>query len=310
MVRIAGALTTLFPVWVVLGGAAALMRPAWFTWFSGSWIVGGLALIMLGMGVTLTVADFRRVMEVPRPVALGLLGQFTIMPVLGWGLGRLMGLEPAMAVGLILVSCCPGGTASNVVAYLARAHVALSVTMTACSTAAAIVMTPMLTSWFAGTLVEVDAWGLFRSTFQVVILPVGLGVLLNTVAPRFTARVATVSPVLSVLLIVMIVASIMGQNGAPILASAGPLLVSVGLLHAGGFGLGWGLARMLGYGEMIRRTVSIEVGMQNSGLAVVLAGRHFVDPLTAVPAAISAATHCLIGSALAGCWRRQSGDQA
>jgi len=130
----------------VAGGLLALHEPAWFMWFSGPWIVWGLAVIMLGMGVTLTVEDFRRVLTMPKPVALGFCAQYTVMPLLGWGIGRLLQLDTPFAVGLILVSCCPGGTASNVVTYLARANVALSVVMTAASTFAAVFMTPLLTS--------------------------------------------------------------------------------------------------------------------------------------------------------------------
>jgi BASS family bile acid:Na+ symporter len=258
---------------------------------------------MLGMGLTLTVDDFKTVAEVPRPIVLGVVGQFTVMPLLGYGIGRVMDLPAPFAVGLILVSCCPGGTASNVVAYLARAHVALSVAMTACSTAAAVVLTPMLTQWLAGTLVEVDGWGLFVSTLQMVIVPVALGVGLNTWLHHWTRRVEDAAPVVSVVLIVLIVASILGANREAIFDVAAALLISVVVLHSLAFAVGWALGRGFGYEADVRRTISIEVGMQNSGLAVVLANRHFADPLTAVPAAISAATHCVIGSVLAGVWR-------
>lgn len=297
-------ITTLFPVWVLLFGAVAMVQPTWFTWFSGPWIVWGLSFIMLGMGLTLTVQDFQQVAVVPKPIALGVIGQFTIMPILGYLIGSFMALPTPFAVGLILVSCCPGGTASNVVAYLARANVALSVAMTACSTAAAVVLTPLLTSGLAGTLVQVDGWGLFTSTFQVVILPVAIGVGLNTFFPKWTRKVETTAPVMSVVLIVLIVASILGANRDAIFGSAAALILSVLLLHCMAFGLGYSMAKLFGYEEEIRRTVSIEVGMQNSGLAVVLANRHFSDPLTAVPGAVSAATHCVVGSLLAAVWRR------
>lgn len=302
--RFAETFTTLFPLWVVLCGAAALVWPDGFTWFSGPWIVWGLGGIMVGMGLTLTAQDFTRVARVPRPILLGLLGQFTIMPLLGYGIGRLLGLPPAFAVGLILVSACPGGTASNVVAWLARAHVALSVTMTALSTAAAIVLTPWMTAWLAGTVVAVDPWALLGSTVRVVLLPVTVGVLINTFLPRVAERVKPVAPVLSVVLIVLIVASILGTRRDAVLGAAPSLLLAVFLLHAGGFALGWGLAALFGHDDDVRRTVSIEVGMQNSGLGAVLAQRHFADPLTAVPSAMSAAMHSVIGSVLAAWWRR------
>jgi len=303
MNRLLALLTNAFPVWVLGGGVLALFLPAWFTWFSGPWIVWGLAVIMLGMGMTLTLDDFRRVLTMPKPVALGFVAQFSVMPLLGWGIGRLLGLDTPFAVGLILVACCPGGTASNIVTFLARADVALSVVMTAVSTLAAVIMTPFLTQLLAGSRVPVDALGLLWSTLQVVILPVLAGVAINRFFPRVVRPVLPVAPLVSALTVALICASIIGQSATAIRASAGVLLLAVFLLHAGGFGLGYGLARLLGFGCSVARTVSIEVGMQNSGLGVVLARRHFADPLTAVPCAISSVFHSVIGSVLAGWWR-------
>lgn len=303
MPRALALLTNAFPVWVALGGVLALLWPGWFTWFSGPWIVWGLTLVMLGMGITLSLDDFRRVLEMPRAVALGLLAQFTIMPVLGWAVGRLLALDTAFAVGLVLVGCCPGGTASNVVTYLARANVALSVVMTMLSTFAAVILTPLLTRYWAGTLIEVDAWGLFWSTLQVVILPVLLGIALNRFAPRAVTALSPYTPLLSVVTIALICASIIGQSARAIKDSAGHLLLAVFLLHGFGFLLGYISARVSGFDRQVARTVAIEVGMQNSGLGVVLARRHFADPLTAVPAAISSVFHSVIGSVLAGVWR-------
>ena len=310
MSRVLTLLTNAFPVWVLAGGVIALFQPAWFTWFSGPWIVWGLAVIMLGMGLTLTVDDFRAVGRMPKAVALGFAAQFTIMPLLGWVLGRLFALETPFAVGLILVACCPGGTASNVVTYLARANVCLSVVMTMCSTFAAVFMTPLLTSLLAGTLVAVDAWGLFRSTFQVVVLPVVIGVWLNRQAPRLMQRVQVGLPLVSVVVIALICASIIGGSAAAVQGAAGRLLGAVFGLHAGGFALGYVVARLTGWDKIVARTVSIEVGMQNSGLGVVLARRHFADPLTAVPCAISSVFHSVIGSILAGWWRWRDGRDA
>ncbi|MFP6663651.1 MAG: bile acid:sodium symporter family protein [Deltaproteobacteria bacterium] len=299
-------LTRLFPLWVLVGGVAAMIEPSLFTWFRGPWIVWGLAVIMLGMGITLRFADFREVAAVPRPIAVGVAVQFLVMPALAWAIGQALALPTPLAVGLILVGCAPGGTASNVVTYIARASLPFSVLMTMCSTLVAIVMTPLLTSFYAGTMVPVDAFGLFLSTLQVVLIPVLLGLSLNHFAPTLVAKVQPVAPLVAVLAIVMICASIIGQRTEEILGSVGPLLAAVALLHLGGFALGYGLARFLGYAEIIRRTVSIEVGMQNSGLAVVLANRHFADPLTAVPGAISAVTHSILGSLLATIWRKEA----
>jgi len=304
MSGLAASITNLFPLWVLLAGAAALVHPPLFAWFSGSMIVWGLAVIMLGMGLTLSLDDFRRVGDIPGAVAAGVAAQYLFMPLLGWASATLFALPTPLAVGVILVGCCPGGTASNVVCFLARANVALSVVLTTVSTFVAIVMTPLLTQWLAGTLVEVDGWGLFVSTLQVILLPVGAGLLLNHIAPRAVARVLPAAPLVSVVAIVMICASIIAQSADALIASGLRLAGAVFMLHAGGFALGYLFGRLLGYDEVIARTMSVEVGMQNSGLGAVLARRHFADPLTALPAAISATFHSVIGSALAAWWRR------
>lgn len=304
MIRILTVLTNLFPLWVLLGGVGAMIEPKWFTWFDKQAIVWGLAVIMLGMGITLSIGDFKRVLKMPRAVGVGVLAQFLIMPFLGWAIAHLLQLDAAFAVGLILVSCCPGGTASNVVSYLARANVALSVLMTMCSTFAAVVLTPVLTKWLAGTYVPVDAWALFLDTVKVVLAPVLLGLVLHHATPRLVKAVLPVAPLLSVIVIALICASIIGKQAASIRESGLQLLGAVFLLHAGGFALGHTMARLFGYGEWVRRTLSIEVGMQNSGLGAVLAQNNFPTlPATATPCAISATFHSVIGSVLAGIWR-------
>lgn len=308
MTRWLNLFTSLFPVWVVTGGVLALILPPLFTWFDNAMIVRGLAVVMLGMGITLSVDDFRQVLKMPHAVAVGFVAQYTIMPFLGWAIATGLHLPTQFAVGLILVACCPGGTASNVVNYLARANVALSVLMTMCSTFGAIVMTPLLTKLLAGTLVPVDAWGLFMSTVQVVLAPLVIGLALHHYAPRLVNAVLPAAPLVSVIAVALIVASIIGQNAHAIMESGLRLLLAVFLLHAGGFLLGYYFAKAFGYDRIICRTVSVEVGMQNSGLGVVLAKRHFADPVTgvslaAVPCAISSVFHSVIGSVLAGLWR-------
>ncbi|HEX9593175.1 MAG TPA: bile acid:sodium symporter family protein [bacterium] len=308
MQRLFARLTAAFPLWVLLASIAALLHPPLFTWFRGTLITVGLGVIMLGMGVTLRPEDFRAVVRHPLLVLLGITLQYTVMPALGWGLGYVYGLPTTFAVGLILVACCPGGTASNVIAFLARADVALSVTMTACSTLLAAVMTPTLTTLLVGSRVEVNALGLFVSTVQVVILPIAAGVLLNRFAPRLTQRILPVAPLVAVVMITLIVASIIGAGREPILAAGPPLILAVFTLHAGGFALGYLITRLQGRGVLAARTLSIEVGMQNSGLGVVLARQNFPDPMVAIPSAISSLCHSLIGSLLAALWRR-SGDR-
>lgn len=297
--------TNLFPLWVLAGAALGLIHPPAVTWFRGPLVVWGLAVIMLGMGITLSLDDFRRAARMPRAVGLGVASQFLIMPALGWTLAMAFSLPTPLAVGLILVACCPGGTASNVVSYLAGANVALSVLMTMGSTFAAVAATPLLTRWLAGTLVPVDAFGLFTSTVQVVLLPVGVGIVLHHAAPRLVRVVLPVAPLVSVFAIALICASIIGQSADAFRESGLRLAAAVFTLHAAGFALGYVFPGCFGYGATVRRTISIEVGMQNSGLGAVLAQRHFADPLTALPAALSATFHSVIGSALAALWRRR-----
>lgn len=260
---------------------------------------------MLGMGLTLEAVDFARVARRKRLVALGVTLQYLVMPFMGWIVARVMDLPPAFAVGLILVACCPGGTASNVVTYLARADVPLSVTMTAISTLLAVVMTPTLTALLASSRIDVPAAGLFWSTVQVVILPIVAGLLMKRWLPRVTGAVLPAAPVVAVFTITLIVASIIGAGRTEIIAAGLRLLAAVFALHSGGFLLGYVLSRALRADVTASRTISIEVGMQNSGLGVVLARQNFADPLFAIPSAISSLFHSLIASALAGVWRRR-----
>ncbi len=304
MNRLPAVATNLFPVWVLVGGALALAHPAWFTWFSGGFITWGLAVIMLGMGITLSVDDFKAVLKMPRAIGIGFVAHYAIMPFLGWSIAHLLRLETPFAVGLILVACCPCGTASNVVNYLARSNVALSVLMTMCSTLGAIVMTPLLTEWLAGKYVPVDAFGLFLSTVKIVLAPVVIGVGLNRYLPRLVKFILPVSPLISVLTITLICASIIGSSAGDFKRSGGELILAVFLLHTGGFFLGYVSSRLLRCDELTSRTISVEVGMQNSGLAAALARENFASlPLTALPCAISATFHSVIGSLLAGIWR-------
>ncbi len=320
MNRLFEQITRLFALWTVLGCVWAWFVPAHFTWFvdRGNQVFGiplisfGLGLIMFGMGITLTTRDFRAVLKTPKKVLLGVACQFVVMPLLGFGLARGFTLPTGLAVGLILVSCCPGGTASNVVTYLARGNLALSVLMTMTSTLVAIGLTPLLTGWLAGAYVDIDRLSLFLNMIGVVLVPVLAGVFFNRFFPRLVRYVTPWSPVLSVLIIVLIVGGIIAVKKDLIREHAGILLLVVFLLHAGGFGLGYLLAKVLGFPVIDRRTVSIEVGMQNSGLGSTLASgpkfaAQFTDlaqaALAPVPSAISALYHCLIGSFLAVIWR-------
>jgi bile acid:Na+ symporter, BASS family len=297
-------LTAAFPLWVLLASLLALWQPGLFTWFSGPLITGGLAVIMLGMGLTLSLDDARRVADRRLSVGMGIILQYVVMPAMGWLVAAAFQLPTPFAVGLILVSCCPGGTASNVISFLAQVDVALSVAMTALSTLLAVVMTPLLTSWLARSRVDVPTAGLLWSTVQVVALPILTAALLKRWAPRFTEKILPAAPLAAVIMIVLIVASIIGAGRDVILDAGARLLLAVATLHTGGFFFGYLVTRLAGHDVRTARTISIEVGMQNSGLGVVLARQNFPDPLVAIPSAISSLFHSLIGSLVAAVWRR------
>jgi BASS family bile acid:Na+ symporter len=275
--------TRSFPFLVTGCALIALLHPPSFTWFSGPWITYGLGGIMLGMGLTLQWSDFNQVIKTPKWVLCGILFQ----------------LPPFFAVGLILVASCPGGTASNVIAYLAKANVALSVTMTTFSTLVAIIMTPLLTSYLSGSYLEVDALGLFYSTLKVVLFPVALGVILNRFLPKVTHKIVPFAPPIAVILITLIVASIIGQGKEIILNSGIQLLGAILILHLLGFLLGYIVSKIIFKNEAVSRTMAIEVGMQNSGLGAVLARENFINPATAIPSAISSLVHSIYGSIFA-----------
>ncbi len=316
-------ITNNFALLTLLGVALAWVYPPSMTWMTdGSIRVGGqpllsvaLGLIMLAMGLTLSFEDYRRLTELPKALIAGVALQFAVMPLAGFGIAWGLGLEEGLAVGLILVACCPGGTASNIVAYLARGNIALSVAMTMASTLAAVALTPLLTGELAGTYVEIDRWNLLRNMVAIVLVPVLLGSLLNRLFPRAAQQVSTFLPLIAIVLVILIVGGIVGGAKAQIAQHAGVLLLATLLLHAIGFGLGYALARMLGLGVGEARTISIEVGMQNSGLGSGLAKTpafqaQFASAaqatLAPVPAAISAVWHVLIGSILASYWRRKN----
>jgi len=315
-------ITNSFAVLTLAGVALAWFFPPAFTWmtdgritFAGQPLLSlALGTIMLAMGLTLTFDDYRSLAAMPRALLAGVGLQFLVMPLSGFVIAKALALEPGLAVGLILVACCPGGTASNVVTYIARGHVALSVAMTMASTLAAVVLTPLLTGWLAGAYVEIDRWNLLVNMIAVVLVPVVLGTLLNRLFPRAAEKVSALLPLVAIVLVILIVGGIVGGAKAQIAQHAGVLLLATFLLHASGFALGYVLARWLGLGEVEARTISIEVGMQNSGLGSGLAktpafAAQFASlqqaALAPVPAAISAVWHVVIGSVLAGWWRRK-----
>ncbi|WP_226344600.1 bile acid:sodium symporter family protein [Agilicoccus flavus] len=263
-----------------------------------------LGIVMFGMGLTLTPRDLALVASRPIPVLIGVVAQFLVMPLLGLGIATLLGLDPVLAAGLILVGCAPGGTASNVISYLARADVALSVAMTTVSTLLAPLLTPLLVLWLAGTYLEVDGVAMAMSILQVVLVPVVAGLVLRLVLPRVIDRVLPALPWVSVAAISLIVAAVVGGSADRVISAGLVVLIAVVLHNGLGYLLGYGLARLARQPERASRTTAIEVGMQNSGLAASLAGTY-LEPGAALPAAVFSLWHNISGALLAAWFRRR-----
>ena len=293
---------TVFPLLILAGGALALFFPDPFTGLSPL-INPGLMVIMFGMGLTLTLPDFGLVVRQPLPVLLGVVAQYLIMPLLGWGIAQALGLPPALAAGVILVGCAPGGTASNVVTYLARGNVALSVAMTSVSTLLAPVFTPLLTLWLAGQYLPVDPGAMALSIVQIVLVPVILGLAVRALVPRLVDRVLPALPWVSVAAITFVVIAVVAGSAEAIF-SAGLLILLAVVLHNGlGYLLGYGAAKAFRLPVPSRRTMAVEVGMQNSGLAAGLAKTYFA-PEAALPGAVFSVWHNVSGAVMAALWRR------
>jgi BASS family bile acid:Na+ symporter len=302
--RIIALFVNLYPLWIILASVLGILHPPAFLWFSGRWVESAIAVVMLGMGFTLTIGDFKRLLKIPGSFALGFACQYTAMPLIGWGIGRALNLEPGFAAGLILVAACPGGVASNLISYLARANVALSVVLTMASTLTAFVMTPLWCETLAGAYVEVDAWGICLSTLRAVVGPVLIGVFCNWRFPREVAKASVFGPLVSVIAIIFIAGSIVAPNAEKVVANAGRLTLALTLLHGLGFVVGYWVSRLLRFHDDIARTVAIEVGMQNGGMAAMLAKKHFsADPLVGVPAVFCSVVQTLLGSLVAAYWR-------
>ncbi|MFB0835909.1 bile acid:sodium symporter family protein [Arthrobacter halodurans] len=300
--RSARVAVTVFPLLILAGGALALFLPAPFLGWS-AFITPALMVIMFGMGLTLTLPDFALVVRRPLPVLLGVVAQYAIMPLLGLGISMALQLPPALAAGVILVGCAPGGTASNVVTYLARGDVALSVTMTSVSTLIAPVLTPLLTLWLAGQYMPVDAGSMARSIVQIVLVPVVLGLAARYLIPSVVNRVLPALPWVSVLAITFVVVAVVAGSAAAIFSAGLLILVAVIAHNAGGYLLGYGTAKLFGLPIPSRRTMAVEVGMQNSGLAAGLAGQYF-SPEAALPGAVFSVWHNVSGAVMAAIWRR------
>lgn len=299
-----------FALWVLVFAAVAYFWPETYKPLAG-WISPLLGLVMFGMGLTLSVNDFKMVLTKPTDVLIGILSQFIIMPVLAYILCIILQLPAEVAVGVILVGCCPGGTSSNVMTFLARGDTALSVTITSCTTLLAPIVTPFLIWVFAHQWIEINPLAMFWSICQIVLLPIALGIAIHTILGHKRVEVAaTALPLVSVVAIVLIVMAVVAVS-QPNIAKTGPLVLAVVILHNGlGYLVGYGAAKLFKMNLAKRKCLAIEVGMQNSGLGVALATAHFATmPLAALPSAIFSFWHNISGPIVATIFLRMTEDK-
>ena len=293
---------TVFPLIIIAAFALGLIFPTHAAKLA-SGVNIGLGIIMFGMGLTLTLPDFALVVKRPLPVIVGVIAQYVIMPGVAFLLAKLLHLDPAIAAGVILVGCAPGGTASNVISYLAKGDVALSVTMTSISTLLAPLMTPLLTKWLAGQYMPVDAKSMALAIVQIVLIPVIAGIVVRMLAGRYVEKILPALPWISVLGISYVLAAVVGKSADKIMESALIVFIVVILHNLLGYFFGYFAGRISGGDYRAARTTAIEVGMQNSGLAAGLATKYF-SPEAALPGAVFSVWHNLSGAFLAMFFRR------
>jgi BASS family bile acid:Na+ symporter len=293
-------LTRFFPLWAVLVSTAAYYSPSSVTGIAPH-VTTLLTIIMLSMGVTLSVADFRRVFTRPAPVIAGIVLHYLVMPLAAWVIAKALHMPPDLTAGMVLVGSVASGTASNVMIYLARGDVALSVTISALSTLVGVFATPLLTRLYVDASIAVDVHGMLMSILQIVALPIVLGLVVNHLFGKLVRKIEWLLPLVSMVSILLIIAAVVGGTQKSI-ASVG-LVVAFGVVLHNGIGLlgGYWGGRLLGFDEAVCRTLAIEVGMQNSGLAATL-GKLYFTPIAALPGALFSVWHNLSGSMLAGYW--------
>ncbi|MCJ7859367.1 bile acid:sodium symporter family protein [Corynebacterium kalidii] len=298
-----------FPLLVILGGVVGFLGGADLSAATSGWTNWLLGLIMFGMGLTLQPRDFVLVAKRPLPVLVGVVAQFAVMPLAALLVVWVLGLPSAIAAGVVLVGCAPGGTASNVVSYLARGDLALSVAMTSVSTLLAPLLTPLLTLWLAGQYMPLDGGSMAMSIVQVVLVPVVAGLVFRFLLPSVIARILPVLPWTSVFAIAAVVAIVVSGNRDNLLEAGLLVLVAVVLHNVLGLALGYGAGLVSRQPVQVRRTMAVEVGMQNSGLAAGLAAQH-MEPMSALPGAIFSVWHNLSGAVFAALCRASDGRAA
>lgn len=291
------------PAFVTAVAVLAYFLPSSFGWVRGNAQTAILGVIMLAMGMTLTEQDFKILASRPLDVAIGAAAQFVLMPTIAFALAHALGLPRPVAVGLVLVGVCPGGVSSNVMSFLCKGDVAFSVGMTATTTLMAPLMTPLLMKYLAGELVDVDALGMFKSVLVVTLAPVALGFLLNHFfgAARGFRQTMKVMPGVAVVGLACIVGGVVSAQGAAFAKSGWTVFAAVFLHNSLGYAGGYATGVLARFSRAKKRTIAIEVGMQNAGLATVLATRHFpLLPEAAIAAAVSCTWHSISGALLAG----------
>lgn len=295
-----------FPLLVIIGGIIGFVGGDDLSTATSGWTNWLLGLIMFGMGLTLQPRDFVLVVKRPLPVFIGVVAQFVVMPLTALLVVWVLGLPSAIAAGVILVGCAPGGTASNVVSYLARGDLALSVAMTSVSTLLAPLLTPLLTLWLAGQYMPLDGGSMALSIVQVVLVPVVAGLVFRFFLPTVIERILPSLPWISVFAIAAVVAIVVSGNRDNLLEAGLLVLVAVVLHNTLGLALGYGAGLVTGQPVQVRRTMAVEVGMQNSGLAAGLAAQH-MEPMSALPGAIFSVWHNLSGAIFAALCRAADG---
>ena len=301
MKKISETLGKYMAVVVLLVAALALLLPKTCLWIQTGWVNYLLMIVMFGMGTTMKLSDFSVVFKRPRDVLIGCLSQFIVMPLLAFSLGKLFGLGSELFVGVLLVGTCPGGTSSNVITYLSKGDTALSVGMTSINTLLAPILTPALTYFYLRTTVSVDVKAMFVSIIQVVIIPIALGLLVNKLAGDLTEKVRDALPTVSVAAICLIIASVVSHNSEKILATGLTIFAVVVIHNLLGYLCGYLIGVLFRMDLPRKKAISIEVGMQNSGLATTLAGSAFPDlTMATVPGAVFSVWHNISGAVLAG----------
>lgn len=307
--RICNFMSNNIAVLIIIFSVIAFFYPTGFSWAT-NFTELFLGAAMFGMGLTIKANDFRVVFTRPKELFTGCLLQYTVMPLAAFALAKVFQLPPDLALGFILVGCCPGGTASNVITYVAGGDVPLSVGMTVVSTLLAPVCTPVLVYFLAGSFVEVSIFAMMRSVVKVVLIPVLAGILIYRIFPKQVNKIRDFLPLVSVAAIVMIVAGIVGTNAEKIVTCGALVMIVVALHNGVGLLLGTGAAKLLKLDERKVTAIGIEVGMQNSGLSISLATANFAaNPLATLPGAIFSVWHNISGTIYAGIRNRKNTKQ-